>query len=77
MEFQMFIIRNLHLFYDGTIGCLLLLISLIFHLVNLRRCKKGLQPKRVCKTIETVCLLFGCMNLIPVLMMKLLNLVGD
>lgn len=61
----------------GAIGLVLLLISLIFFLVNRRRNKKGTEKKRGYKIVGMICLVFGCFNIAPIVIVFLYSVFGE
>lgn len=61
----------------GVIGVLLLLAALMLFLVNRRRSKQGQEKKRSYKIAGVLCLVFGCINVVPVLYVWLYGMVGD
>lgn len=58
-------------------GLILLLISLILFLINWRRNKKGMEKKKKFKIAGIICLVLGCLNLAPFVMIFLYAVFGE
>lgn len=61
----------------AVIGLVLLLISILLYLANWRRKKKGKEKKRLYKIAGILCLVFGCLNLAPILVLVVWATVGE
>lgn len=60
----------------AVIGLVLLLVSLILFLINRRRNKKGMEKKRGYKIAGIICLVFGCINIAPLVSVFLYSVFG-
>lgn len=61
----------------AVIGLVLLLISLLLFLANRRRKKKGIEKKRLYKIAGILCMIFGCLNLAPIVVLFVWATVGE